>query len=485
MTSLSLRDRLLRPLFLRKLLWLVILTCLPAAMILILPRVSTMAPAIDSKVMAIRALFAVVFGLAAVNWRTIVRGGWQFTDTIFAGLALSFCLSALFSGRLMYCLSEFWQQGAFYGIGWLVYRLRPGGRECLALARIGGCLGLIAALYGFLVYIGMDVLREFYPFEFSTNQGGRNFIHSFYGNPEYFGGVAAPTATLLLGLGFASGVKLWLRALWVALSGFIIVVLLLSGSRGALFGFLAGSVLIFFGQIGLLPQQIRKIGWGALAAGIAVMAVGLVVFSTPNPLNPREMRLAQRFTSIFETSSDSTRERILFYTSTAMAIPENPIWGYGPGTYRLEFYNNVKLLVNDDPRAGTTVLLDRLNRRLAEHTHNDYLEFWFEQGTVGIGLFLLLIVHGGVRFVRVRLTARRLESGSVHASSVAVNVTLFAAVVTILINALTSFPLHMPARGTLAWVLIGAFFAVNRQLAETLQPAQSITDNLTSDQKET
>jgi O-antigen ligase len=345
-------------------------------------------------------------------------------------------------------------------------------------------MGFLAALYGFLTYIGLDVLKSLYPFEFEAVQGGgRNYIHSFYGNPEYFGGVAAPTAILLLGLGLAPKASLIKRALWTAASAFIILVLLLSGSRGALFGFALGAAIVFFGQVQLLPSKLRRISWAALGAALLVVAAGLVIFSTPNPINRRDMRLAQRFTTIFETSSASTRERILFYTSTAMAIPQNPVFGYGPGTYRLEFFNNVKLLVDADPRAGTTMLLNALDRRLAEHTHNDYLEFWFEQGTIGIALLLLLIVHGGVRFLSSRAANWRQRETSTAAPLTAINVTLFAATVTILVNAATSFPLHMPARGTLAWVLIGAFFASDRALSEARKSAAGSTKSLQNDEK--
>ncbi len=418
--------------------------------------------------LAVRTMMAVMLFLAVINWRTLASKSWELIDSIFAGLLLSFVLSALFSSRTLYSFSEWWHLGGFYALGWLIYRLRPGAAECLTLARVAGALGLIAALYGFLTYIGYDILRPLYPFKFDENQGGRNFIHSFYGNPEYFGGVAAPTSVILLGLGYRPGIPLYRRGICIALAMFIVLVLLLSGTRGALFGFMAGALIVFLGQIRLLPQQLRKTNWAAMGTGIILVLIGLVIFSTPNALNRRDMRLAQRFTTLFDFSSASTRERLLFYTSSAMAIPENFVFGYGPGSYRLEFYNNVKMLVDEDPKAGTTALLNDLNRRLAEHTHNDYLEFWFEQGTIGIALFLLLIVHATVRFVRLRWQARRVVLDANAGQKIALFVTLFAAAVTMLINALTSFPLHMPARATLAWMLIGAFFSAERMLNDAL-----------------
>lgn len=464
----SLAERIFRETFGRKFLWLTALTCLVAALIIILPRVPTPAPAVDSKLLAIRALFGLMLALAAFNWRLLVRPPWQFADTLFAGLLASFVVSAVLSGRMLYCLSEWWHLAGFYGLGWLMYRLRPTVRESLALLQLTGLLGFVAALYGFSTYIGWDILKTVYPFEYETGQGGRNFIHSFYGNPEYFGGVAAPTAVVLLGLALQASEKAWRRIGFAGAAAFIMLVLLLSGSRSAVLGSAVGAAVVFLGQVRLLSRKLQRASWLMVGAALLVGVIGLTVFSTPNPINRRDMRLAQRFTTIFETSSASTRERLLFYTSAAMAIPHNFSWGYGPGTYRLEFYGNVKLLADADDRAGTTMLLNDLDRRLAEHTHNDYLEFWFEYGTVGFALILLLICHGGVSYARARWQVRRTRLSADGIQATSTMVLLFAASATMLVNAVTSFPLHMPARGTLAWILIGAYFASERLLSETV-----------------
>lgn len=464
----SLAERIQRADFGRKFLWLTALTCLVAALIIILPRVPTPAPAVESKLLAIRALFGVMLAMAALNWRTLTRVPWQLTDTIFAGLLASFAVSTLFSGRLLYCLSEWWHLAGFYALGWMIYRLRPTLRESFALLHLVGFLGFLAALYGFSTYIGWDILKTVYPFEYETGQGGRNFIHSFYGNPEYFGGVAAPTGVVLLGLALQPCARLRARVAFAGAAAFIMLVLLLSGSRSAVFGSVVGAAIVFADQVRLLPGRLQRASWIMVGAGLLIGVLGLTIFSTPNPINRRDMRLAQRFTTIFETSSASTRERLLFYTSTAMAIPENFLLGYGPGTYRLEFYSNVKLLVDADEKAGTTMLLNDLDRRLAEHTHNDYLEYWFEFGTVGFGLIILLICHGGVTYARVRWRARVFRGGAPAAQAISGMVLLFGASATMLVNAVTSFPLHMPARGTLAWILIGAYFASERLLSEAL-----------------
>lgn len=469
MTPLPLIKQLKQPAFSRKFVWLLILATLISVSVIIIPRVETQSPAVESKMLALRMLLATIFVAGVANLRTLLRPKWQFTDFLFAALALSFIISTLASGRIMYSLVEAWHLGAFFCLAWLIYRLRPTFQECAGIAWLGGAIGLLAGLYGFLTFIGLDVLRALYPFDIEQQQGGRNLIHSFYGNPEYFGGYAAPTAVLLLGLGFQPDIKRFLRIVLIGSAAFLVGVLALSGSRGSLLGFAIGSGLVFIGQIGFLSRRMQKACWAASGVAFLLVIAGLTILSTPNLLNPKDMRLIQRFEDVFNTQSDSIRERILFYTTTALAIPLNPVLGYGPGSYRLEFFNNVKLLVEIDERAGTVVLLKGMDRRIAEHTHNDYLELWFEQGTIGFALFLLLITHGGIRFVITRLGLRRdKQIYNAFRSPAALNVTLMAAVTTILVNALTSFPLHMPARGTLAWILIGVFFAADIRMSEAL-----------------
>ncbi len=453
----------------RKLLWLLIITALITVSVIIVPRVPTPNPAVDSKHLALRASLAAIFALALFNRRTLLSAGWKLPDTIFAGLLISFMGSALVSGQVVYCLLEYWHLGGFYALAWIIYRLRPSLNECNAVVHAAGAVGLLAAIYGFLTFIGYDVLRSLYPFDFSEDEGGRNFIHSFFGNPEYFGGFAAPTAILLIGLALHPSVSILRRGFWIGSAGFILGVLALSGSRGAFLGFIVGAAILFFGQVGLLSKRMRRASWSITILAIISLGVGSVILSTPNALNPRDMRLLQRFGDLMNTQTDSIRERLLFYTSTAVAIPENFILGFGPGTYRLEFFNNVKLLVEEDKSGATTVLLQSLNRRLAEHTHNDYLEIWFEQGVVGFGLIVLLVAYASVRFFFGRWSVRQtLHLNPRLATPTATYVTTFAAVTTILVNALTSFPLHMPARGVLAWILIGSFFSLDYIIHEAL-----------------
>jgi len=468
MTFPSVLEVLSGRIFARKLLWLLILTTLVVVTLIIVPLVPTKAPAVDSKIMAIQSLLWMILLAAGLNYGTITRRDWTFTDTAFGALLAAFFTSMLFSGRFGYSFSTSWHQGALVGVSWIIYRLRPALSECKAFVWTIGSLAILCSLYGFLAYIGRDILKPLYPFTFDEEQGGRNFIHSFLGNPEYFAGYAAPSSVIMLGIAFQPHSKLLYRGLWLGATAFVLMLIVLSGSRSALLGFLAGAVVQFLGQVTHMQKSIQRLAWMAATSALILGIAGVTILSTPNPLNRRDMRLLQRYTDVFNTRSDSLRERLLFYTTTAYAIPQNPMFGYGPGTYRLEFLNNVKQIVEKDSGGVTTIMLNELNRKLAEHTHNDYLEILFDQGLFGFGAFLLLLVHAAMRFVITTwrtIRSKRQEIGllaSLHAS-------IFAAFLTMCLNALTSFPFQMPARSTLAWLLIGVFFAIDSVLHEALQ----------------
>jgi O-antigen ligase len=214
-----------------------------------------------------------------------------------------------------------------------------------------------------------------------------------------------------------------------------------------------------------LPGAARRtMGW-SLAGLAALMAAVFVVFSFPNPLNYRDMRLAQRFASVFDLTTPSMQERLFFFSVSGRMIAANPVFGDGPGTFRLNFYPAILDLQRADERAGVLLMTGELKGGVAEHAHCDYLEIWAETGTVGIASLLFAYSVAWVWFARTPLAARDDPDGEGAAVSLHF-VACFAAAAAIFINAAFSFPLHLPVRASLAWVLTACFFASARRLRE-------------------
>ena len=198
-----------------------------------------------------------------------------------------------------------------------------------------------------------------------------------------------------------------------------------------------------------------------IAAIVLIGAFVITVFSFPNPLNSHSMRLANRFTELMDIRSASIKERVAFYTVTGRIINRNWMFGTGPGTYKLEFYPTIKELAEqeDDTIAMRNLLL-HLKGRVAEHPHNDYLEIWADTGTFGFGFFLLIaitiVVFAFSRFYDLLDETRSLTLKRQQI--------VFATLLAIFINAIFSFPFHLPVRASMAWILIGLYFALTRDL---------------------
>jgi O-antigen ligase len=453
---------------LRKLSLYVLLLGLLLLPLIIVPYVPTQTPAVHSKDWLSRCLCAFALPLSAAFFFR-ARRSLDLVDVAFGAFVASQVVSTILSGRFVFSFLENWHNVAWVVTGWVAWRLNPSVADYRKVAAIVGLVGVASALYGLLTYAGVNVLGWLYPFQFRTEEGGRNYIHSFFGNPEYFGGYAAPVLVLCASRCMQLTGSARSRIAWAGASFLLLAALGLSGSRGAFFGVLVGGALLVARQLPLLPNHARRLALQVIAAGFVVVALAVLVLSTSNPLNRRDMRLAQRFAEATDFRSASSRERLLFYVVTARAVTEHPVFGAGPGTYRLDFFPNFLKLEQSDPTAASEMMAIELRNRLAEHPHNDYLEYWYELGTVGIVALMFIIALSVVRFWSQPWRATFLDSATTELQ--VLNSGFFAACVCLLVNAASSFPLHMPARATLFWTLLGCFFASDRQLR---QPRQTL-----------
>ena len=369
-------------------------------------------------------------------------------------------LATLFSGRVAYSLFGHWHLWGFMLMALMIYRYGPSVRECRAVTMLILGTAVVVALYGLTVYFGYDPLRWLYPFVFSS-QEGRNYVHSFFGNPEYFGGYMAPVAALAFSRFFSVGAGRGARVGWLLATLFFLIGLVLSGTRGAALGLALAMSLLLMRELPGLSGRTRRWVIGGLGALVVAVALAVLVFSFPNPLNRRNMRLAQRFVELFDVTSASVRERILFFTISGRMIADKPVTGLGPGCFRLGFFPTVGKLVEDEPRAGMMMMAADLQNRVAEHAHNDYLEIWTQTGTLGLAAFLFLISAAVVQYSR---TPRAASAGGDEAELELCRTGFFAAGACLFFNAAFSFPFHLPERASLVWVLVGFFFSANRLL---------------------
>jgi O-antigen ligase len=435
----------------------------------VIPKVATLNPAIHSKTLMLRWLLGAL-GISYIFAKNVRRRApLCIAEISILAFVFANILSAIISRTPLFSLTDSWQLWSLALVSIGLMRLAPTYAEADRLIKLALVGGVIAALYGFSVYAGFDVLREYYPFAYSRGDA-RNYIHSFLGNPEYFGGYMAALAVLSYGLALASVGRPFSRMAWVALCFFYLAAIVLSGTRGAILGSFVGIALVSMQFYRTLPQATRKRILVALVVLLGAVVVLVTIFSVPSPLNVRRMRVAQRFLATFDLASDSVRERILFFSVASRIVRDHPLFGVGPGCFKLYFYPTVAKLVEEDERAGFRHFAMTLQGRVAEHAHNDYLEFLSDTGIVGFATFAFVIASllWLYRYV-AQLPAPHENSGEEGFQLWSQATTCFGAMACLLVNALFSFPLHLPVRAALFWILVGIFLAAAQQMKQRFE----------------
>ncbi len=92
--------------------------------------------------------------------------------------------------------------------------------------------------------------------------------------------------------------------------------------------------------------------------------------------------LGYGFRKSLKERSDSASFRVFTWLSTWEMIKTSPIIGSGIGT----FYVDLSRLAE----GRRYFSLKAKHNTETDHSENEYLEVWYDEGTVGFGIFLLL-----------------------------------------------------------------------------------------------
>ena len=381
---------------------------------------------------------------------------------------------------------------------WLLVAICAAGL-IVALIGVTGALGYRGAnrfIYGYDPRDALESVKKTV-----TVQGGgmRSGSISTMGNPEYAGGytatIAAIFAVFLLDWVGARKTRRGLARLLLLMPlGFLLLYLALTGTRqpwialamaallrlllelgiprklaaagfcaqllvtmtlgvipgAALFALQLLLLLVYTLRTGTLQRTLRSadrhLVW--LGAGLpAALALLLVAFSTPGPWNPGGLRILQRFASATSGTEESFSQRSLMYSVASEMIWEHPLFGVGPGYYFSRFYPTIAGLEQQDDTGTLYIIRTKLGGRIAEQAHNDYLQTAAEQGIVALVLLLsalLVLLDRLVRIVDHESGPRRLLA-----------LAFLACLVTFLGIMFTSFPLQLPERLTVFWIIVG------------------------------
>jgi O-antigen ligase len=326
----------------------------------------------------------------------------------------------------------------FLWVGWWLATGRPMLRVLRGVVLLGAGA---ASVYALLQYAQADFLPPGTLFD--------SRVVSFFENPNYFANYLA--ATLPLGLAAFLRASGWRARLgWGISIGLVYMGLLISGSRGAWWAALAGSLILLLGfgvqlyRGAVLLRPAWVAGLLVLLGCITVFFSGRTVVQGPfGPVSVGQRMLSSKNIVGAGVAGDATiSHRYLIWQVTWEMIREKPLLGQGYGAYPNRFVEVRQSLQEQGqfPTEQWNTYFDAL------YAHNEYLHVWAEGGLFALLSFIgliVLVLWGAVQAGFCARTERLDLWGAL------------GLVVVMLVHSLVSYPVHLPLNGMLFWFTMG------------------------------
>ena len=298
-------------------------------------------------------------------------------------------------------------------------------------------VGAAFGAYGIFQYNDID-------FSFWAYTAGRHKIFGLSGNPGYFAGYLILPLSLAISLFMAAKNRnrKALLLIGILLMGTTLIVTL-SRSSYAAFGFsLLFMFLLFLLARGKRFIIINKKIFIFLLI-IIILLISLFIIPTPLSIPGTVISQIKGIISISNIANTfSSGRRIAIWKFTGMMIKDHPVLGSGIGTYKYNtFRYQAKFFEQGDNRTIYTY-------GFAEEAHNEYLQLWAELGTIGLAIFLWLIItyfNYGIRYLKREKDKQRQG----------IMIGLMGGVVAFLVDSFFWFPLHLSSNLSLFWLFIG------------------------------
>jgi O-antigen ligase len=386
---------------------MVLLQCavVAAVALIILPGFSFYFDVTPKIVILLAGTAVMLLTLGVANAREGATGRWRadprirainrrFSVLLLLGL-LSLAVSTAFSSHpAMSLFGSNWRrsgsipQATVLLFAWMVARTCAGRPERVrTILRAVTLAGMVTAGYGIFQYAGWD------PFLPSAAYHVGEGIWTIVRPPGTLG-YASYFATWLLFvvfLGLAQysmeGSHVW-RRVAIAAAALATVAMLLTGTRAAVLGFVAGGVVLALWRGSRLTRRQVTAAW--VAAALALGAMAALYYS---PLG-RQLRSRARW---FAEDPWGGARVELWRDSLAMSL-HSPLAGYGPELFTADF-----------PHFESLALARAYPDFAHESPHNIFLDALVSQGIPGFAILIALCVDGFYR-------ARRLKAAGLAAA---------------------------------------------------------------------
>lgn len=259
---------------------------------------------------------------------------------------------------------DFFLRHMFFMIAALIVIYEFEGEAVERLTRVLIFTAWIAVLYGFLQFLdgwfprGID--KGIDPFIWRGAFGER--IFSTYGNPNFFADFLVITFPIILMQWFKDR-----KVSRLVLMALLLVDLYKTGTKGAWLGF--AMVAFLFGVIAFVyfPKQIER--WRLKLLSLVVLVVGGFVAIVGKDLSARMV---------------SVNFRLFTWEATWEMIMSRPILGNGVGSFPP---------VYPAFRRPPIFHIEGKHNTETDHSENEYLEQLFDNGILGFGVFIWLILY--------------------------------------------------------------------------------------------
>ncbi|MCB4792702.1 MAG: O-antigen ligase family protein [Elusimicrobia bacterium] len=312
----------------------------------------------------------------------------------------------------------------------------------------------VATIYGLIQYLdsaffpgppepGLD------PFIWRRAFGTRVF--STFGNPNFYGDFLVIMSPITLAM-FMYTRKPHLMVLWLL----IVLNVYWTYSKGAWLGFGAGVVIFIFLAVGYFLKANRK----KLQKILFAMMIGTLIvvsFGIGKNLKGR---------------TDSASFRIFTWLSTWEMINTNPWLGTGIGTFYITYPSF---------RRPQIFYIEGKHNTETDHPEDEYLEVWYDEGYVGIGIFLwLLMMFILMGFNNTKTFRKKDEETSQNDVRSYYQLGVLTALLAQLVHNLVCVSLRFVSSGVFLWLLIGIIGALNTHnpLPETPKPFVNNTNSV-------
>lgn len=333
-----------------------------------------------------------------------------------------------FIKRFIYCfmaliiISEFNDESKLLSIkNWLVF--------AAYVVCIYGCIQIID--YFFFPPLpapGLD------PFLWRQAFGYR--IMSTFGNPNFYGDFLIVMSPIVLAL-FLRKKSFYLIFLWILIA----INTVFTFSKGAWLGYAVGIIVFAIMYLFVfMKDKINKkmLTKGLIAAGIigAIALFGIFSFS--------------------KQRTDSVSFRLFTWLSCWEMINTNPVLGTGIGTFYVTY---------PAWRRPQIFFIEGKHNTESDHPENEYLEVWFDEGIVGLTIFLLLIAFVFTLGYK-NMTFLQSGKGTRDGPLAYLQLGVLAAFAAKLSHDAVCVSLRFVSSGVMLWLLIGVTIAISYQLVK-------------------